>query len=110
MPSLRSAPRPKFVVVPSFLESQEASSDHGDEQVIAPLLIILRVANRSALTRETIVSGNIGSIHFKSEEKSADGDWTLPDGNHAMDSTETNGGTPDELGAGGENAIDEVPL
>ena len=36
--------------------------------MIAPLLIIKRVANRSALTSETIVTGNIGSFHARTRE------------------------------------------
>ena len=35
-----------------------------DEQCIAPFLIVLRVANRTALT-SNIVSGNITSIRFR---------------------------------------------
>ena len=34
-------------------------------QVIAPLLIIKRVANRSALTSNTIATGHIGSFHAR---------------------------------------------
>lgn len=46
-------------------------------QVIAPFLIILRVANRSALTSDAI-SGAIGSIHFRSQRESFAGNGTLP--------------------------------
>jgi len=46
-------------------------------QVIAPLLITLRVAGRSALTSEAIVSG---SLHFQSQGESASGSDTLADG------------------------------
>ena len=58
-------------------------SNHDNKQVIAPFLIILRVANRTALTCETVVSGNIGTIHFRSEGTSMDnsGTMTIPDGN-----------------------------
>ena len=45
--------------------------------MISPLLITLRVANRTALTSETIVSGNIGSIRFKSHAETTDTDGDL---------------------------------
>jgi len=49
-------------------------------QVIAPFLITLRVANQSALTSKTIVSGNIGSIRFVSQGESTGGNIeTIPD-------------------------------
>ena len=43
-------------------------SDAGDglEKVIAPLLIIQRVANKSALTKNTIVSGRLSSVREES--------------------------------------------
>lgn len=37
--------------------------------VIAPFLIILRVANQRALTSDNIVTGNITPIHFENQEK-----------------------------------------
>ena len=53
-------------------------SDRGQPtQVIAPYLIILRVAKRRELTSETI-SGSIGSIRFRSQ-LATDGDESLPD-------------------------------
>jgi len=49
-------------------------------QVIAPFLITLRVANQSALTSKTIVSGHIGSMRFKSQGESTGGNIeTIPD-------------------------------
>lgn len=65
-------------------------SNHGDRQVIAPFLIILRVSNRSALTSDTIISGNVGSMQFEGEGESTSGNGTLPD----EYSTEGDGGTP----------------
>lgn len=47
-------------------------STRDDYQVIAPFLITLRVANRSALTSDSIVSGSSGPIQFRSQGKSAD--------------------------------------
>ena len=47
--------------------------------MIAPLLIVQRVANRSApLTSNTIVTGNISSFHTSSRGESAGGNRTLP--------------------------------
>lgn len=61
-------------------------------QVVAPFLITLRVANRRALTSEMIASGNVGSMHFRSQGRSTTG--------------EISGGLAD----GTETAIEEVPL
>lgn len=52
-------------------------SNHGYTQVIAPYLIILRVAKRRELTSETI-SGGIDSIRFQSQV-TTDGDGSLAD-------------------------------
>ena len=48
------------------------------EQAIAPLLIIRRVANKSALTKDTIASGRITSLKFAIRGKSADHSGSLP--------------------------------
>ena len=50
------------------------------EQVVAPLLIILRVANRSALTSSTIASGHISGLKALSREESTDAGGILPTG------------------------------
>ena len=50
------------------------------EQVIAPLLIIRRVANKSALTRDTVVSGRTSSLKFWTQGKSTGGSSSLSDG------------------------------
>ena len=105
MPSLRSALIAKSVAV--FVSFPEVSSDRDDEQVITPLLIILRVANRKALTRDAIVSGNVSALHFGSEGKSTDGDFTLSDGNHAVSSIGVIEVAPEELSAGGDITIEE---
>ena len=81
--------------------------NHGCTQVIAPYLIIIRVAKQRALTSESI-SGSIGSIRFRSQG-SADGDGSLPD----EDPTNTlgeNSEAPGELATGDENAVEEIPL
>jgi hypothetical protein len=75
------------------------------KQVIAPFLIIIRVANRSALTSSTIVSGNVGSIHFRSHGKSTGENVTLPD-DHSVSSVNAYEGAPGALGVGVERAID----
>jgi len=76
-------------------------------QVIAPYLIILRVANRRAVTSDTI-TGTIGSIQFGSQG-TTDGEGTLADGDY-MSSTEVDGEAPGGLGVGTEGAVEEVPL
>lgn len=52
----------------------------GEIQVIAPLLIILRVANRRALTSEKPApgSGNIGTLRFTSRGESTFGEQSIP--------------------------------
>lgn len=72
-------------------------------QVIAPFLIILRVANRTALTSKTI-SMSIGSLHFRGE-RSMDSGGAPPE--TSLDGRrEAPGGVCVEA----ENAIEEVPL
>ena len=46
--------------------------------MIAPLLIIQRVANRSALTSDTIVTGHIISFHDMSQGESTSNHLALP--------------------------------
>jgi hypothetical protein len=72
-------------------------------QVIAPYLIILRVAKRRALTSESM-SGTVESIRFRSQGPT-DGDGSLTDGEPA---NTTEG--PNELGPRGGKAIEENPL
>ena len=82
------------------------------KQCIAPFLIVLRVANRTALTSETVASGNIGSIRFRSQGESTGMDGTLSDGNPRVYSASgpdtTRGETPGEFDTGDENTIEEV--
>ena len=79
------------------------------EQIIAPFLVTLRVANRTSLTSETIVSGKIGSIHFGSGRELSGGDETFPDGDTTA-SVDPHGETPSGHGIGAGTGIDEVPL
>jgi hypothetical protein len=76
-------------------------------QVIAPYLIILRVAERREVTSE-LISGTAESICFRSHG-TTDDDGTLPDGDPTS-ATEVSCETRDEPGAGAEDAIEEVPL
>jgi hypothetical protein len=71
------------------------SSNHGDKQVIAPFLIILRVAKRRALTAEVIVSGDLGSIQFGSRGESVGGNGNFFEGSHTGLGTVVGGETPD---------------
>ena len=52
-------------------------SDHGDEQVIAQFLIILRVAKQKASVGGTVVSEDIGSLHLS--QLTTIGGGSLPD-------------------------------
>jgi len=69
-------------------------------QVIAPFLIIRRVAGRRALTSEAIVSRDPGSIRFRSQGDSTDSNGTLADGNPTRSPTDAYGKTVRDLGAG----------
>ena len=74
---------------------------HRIGQVIAPLLIIQRVANKSALTKNTMVSGRLGSVKSRSQGRSMGGSGALPGGDpiSPADEHEMNSG---EAGAGVE--------
>ena len=87
------------------------SYDHGNKQVIAPFLIILRVADRRALTSNAVTSGNIGSIHFESQGETTTGEATISDV-YPTSSMGPDGETPDGPGVGvePETAIEEVHL
>ena len=50
------------------------------EQVIAPLLIIMRVADKSALTSNTFASVRVGDFDARTREEFTGGGGTLPDG------------------------------
>lgn len=77
-----------------------------ETQVIAPLLIIRRVADQSALTSNTIVSGNNRPFAFRSPGKSTGGSGTLP-GGYPMSSVDMYGKTSgDQPGLVFERTID----
>ena len=84
-------------------------SNLGNAQVIASFLVTLRVANRTALTSDTVVSGNLGSIRFRSQGKSTESDGTVLDG-VPLGSMEMNGEVLGEGSVGVGGAIEEVPL
>ena len=79
----------------------------GCTQVIAPYLIILRVANRRAMTSK-LISGTAESIRFRTQV-STGGDRSLPDGD-PVNATEVISEVTGEHVAVDENAIEEVPL
>lgn len=64
-----------------------------ETQVIAPFLIILRVVNRRALTKEAIATGSIGSICFKPQGESTGDNTTVAEGVYTS-FTEIDGETP----------------
>ena len=66
-------------------------TNSGDEQVIAPFLTVLRVANRKTPSN-SIISGDIGSIRYLSQGESTVGSWT-PHGGHSATSTDVSGET-----------------
>ena len=92
-------------------DSGTSTSNRGDGQVVAPYLIILRVAKQRALTSEMVAfgSGTMGSIRFKSqtttggeeEEYFHEGDPTA--------SMQADYEASDKPGASAGNEIEEVP-
>lgn len=72
-----------------------------EQQVIASLLIIQRVANKSSLTNNTIAPGNISSFKAKSQGELTGDSGTLP-GRNYVSSVGEHGTTSGELGVGVE--------
>ena len=72
--------------------------------MIAPLLIIKRIANRSALTSETFVSGRTGQFNSRSHGGSTGGTTFLS--RHPMDSVDKYKTSSSEPGAGVGAVID----
>ena len=87
----------------------QKSSDDSDKQVIAPFLIVLRLANRTALANETITSGIVSSIRFNSQEKSTGGDGDIYD-RETVATTDEHGEALGERGggAGGRGVIEQI--
>jgi len=76
-----------------------------ETQVIAPLLIIKRVANRHASKNSTIVTGNIVSFKPEGQRESRNSGSTLPSA-YPMNSVDRYGESSGELGVGVETTID----
>lgn len=77
-------------------------------QVIGPFLIILRVANRTAVTTDA-GSGRLSSIRFGSKEESTESDGSSAD-ETSGDSAEGYGETHGEVSlVGTENGVEEAP-
>jgi len=76
-----------------------------EAQAIAPFLITIRIANRSASASVTIISGNADSIHFRSRGKSTSGNGAVLDG-HLSSSVDGYGESRVKSDAGVEAAID----
>ena len=76
-----------------------SSANRGHEQVIAPFLIVLRVANRREVSNE-IASGSMGSIQPRLRE-------SLGSSGHSVTSTSKGGRNPEELST---EAIEMVDL
>ena len=98
------------LTIPTHYEPGTLLSDHRIAQVIAPYLIVIRVAERRALTSEMITSGpeKVSSIQFRSQG-TTDGDGSLPDGG-PTNSVQANDEVPNDVGTKTENDIEEVPL
>jgi hypothetical protein len=62
------------------------------------------VADQSALTSKTIVSGNMGSMHFRTQGESGRGTKTVPDVFPVI-SDDSHGKPPGELGVEVESTI-----
>ena len=69
------------------------------EQVIATLLIVQRVANKSALTSNTVASGRLNDFKAHSREDLTGGSGTL-DGSDLVTSGDRHGVDSEKLGAG----------
>ena len=74
-------------------------------QVIAPLLIIQRVANQSALTSNTIVTAQIDSFRTRTRGESARGSRDLPGGYYPTRSMDNHGESTGELEIMAENRV-----
>ena len=85
-------------------------SNHGDAQVIAPYLIIIRVAKRRALTSDSITSsGNVGSVQFRGRGV-IHSDGSLLDEAPGMRPAQEIWEVPYKVGGGTGSRIEEAPL
>ena len=82
-------------------ESLDIISNGGEKQVIAPLLIILRLANRTAVTSDsTIGSRTVDPAYFRSHEGTTCDHGVFPD-EGPVGSTNVPGEGLNELGVKG---------
>lgn len=100
--SYRSSLRIRFVLVSAFLPRV----NYDVEQVIAPYLIVLRVADQSALTSKAVASGNVGSMHFRTQGESTTGNIETIPGVSPVDSEDAFGKARGEFGVGVQTPID----
>ena len=94
-------------VFPTPSESLTLLSNRGEKQVIAPFLIILRLANRTAVTSDS----TIGFRTFEPArfEETTGSYGVFPD-EGPVGSTDAPGDALNELSVGDGMAIEEVPL
>jgi len=78
-------------------------------QTIAPFLLVLRVAKRTALTSDTMVSGAGPSLHFVNKGRSTNGSETLPDV-YPMGEVSVDRGAPGQSWVGADATMGDVPL
>lgn len=95
--------RPLFFSSPTLRNLGMLLSNRGVEQVIAPFLIILRVANQSALASNTTL-GSISSVRARSKGRRGSGSGTIY-GGYPMSSMESQGRTTDEFSVAVETTI-----
>lgn len=86
--------------------------DYYSEQVAAPFLLTLRIANGTALQSEQITTGGVASIRFfRSQGQSMLDSPILHDHDqHPASPMGVCGVAPEGPGANVENVIEEVPL
>ena len=85
-------------------------SNGGEKQVIAPFLIILRLANRTAvMSNSAIGSQTVDPVCFRSHEGTTCGHGVFPE-KGPVGSTDVLGEAHNELSVGDGMAVGEVPL
>lgn len=107
--ALQILPEIQVCVLPRSLVhfNPRGLSDDHDKQVIAPLLLVLRLANRTALVNETVTSGNVSTIRFNSQENSTGGDGSIHDG-ETIATTNEYVGASGERGGGAGGVIEQI--
>ena len=85
--------------------SLDTSPDPSGIKVIAPLLIVLRVAKQRALTGDSIVSGNVGTMNFRNQGESSTGDDEIFAGEDPVPLMGVNGEISDDRGVGASTIV-----